>query len=158
ANVIARVIQLAETAAVYARRRERTMFGDDVWALIEQGRMITAEEYINAQRLRTLFRREFDALWQKIDILAAPSTPVTAPRLEETTVQIGAQEEDTRLASTRLTRPINLVGEPALSLPCGKDSLGLPIGLQLIGAPFSEPRLLQVAKMIELTLDGPAGQ
>jgi aspartyl-tRNA(Asn)/glutamyl-tRNA(Gln) amidotransferase subunit A len=158
ANVIARVIQLAETAAVYDRHRHSTMFGDDVWALIEQGRMIAAEEYINAQRLRTLFRREFDALWQKIDILATPSTPVTAPLLEETTVQIGAQEEDTRLASTRLTRPINLIGEPALSLPCGKDSLGLPIGLQLIGKPFSEPRLLQVAKMIELALDGPAGQ
>jgi aspartyl-tRNA(Asn)/glutamyl-tRNA(Gln) amidotransferase subunit A len=158
ANVIARVIQLAETAAVYTRQRNRTMFGDDVWALIEQGRMITAEEYINAQRLRTLFRREFDALWQKIDILAAPSTPVTAPLLEEITVQIGAKEEDTRLASTRLTRPVNLIGEPALSLPCGKDSLGLPIGLQLIGAPFSEPKLLQIARMLELALAGPTGQ
>jgi aspartyl-tRNA(Asn)/glutamyl-tRNA(Gln) amidotransferase subunit A len=134
------------------------MFGDDVWTLIEQGRLIAAEEYINAQRFRTLLRREFDALWQKIDILAAPSTPVTAPLLDETTVQIGSKQEDTRLASTRLTRPINLLGEPALSLPCGKDSLGLPIGMQLIGAPFSEPRLLQIAKMLELALDGPAGQ
>jgi len=152
ANVVARVIQLAETAAVYARHRDRTMFGNDVWGLIEQGRMIAAEEYINAQRLRTLFRREFDALWQKIDILAAPSTPVTAPLLEETTVQIGAKEEDTRMASTRLARSINLIGEPALSLPCGKDSLGLPIGMQLIGAPFSEPKLLQAAKMLEASV------
>jgi aspartyl-tRNA(Asn)/glutamyl-tRNA(Gln) amidotransferase subunit A len=158
ANIAARVIQLAETAAIYARHRDRTMFGDDVWTLIEQGRLIAAEEYINAQRFRTLLRREFDALWQKIDILAAPSTPVTAPLLDETTVQIGSKQEDTRLASTRLTRPINLLGEPALSLPCGKDSLGLPIGMQLIGAPFSEPRLLQIAKMLELALDGPAGQ
>jgi aspartyl-tRNA(Asn)/glutamyl-tRNA(Gln) amidotransferase subunit A len=158
ANIAARVIQLAETAAIYARHRDRAMFGDDVWTLIEQGRMIAAEEYINAQRFRTLLRREFDALWQKIDILAAPSTPVTAPLLEETRVQIGAKEEDTRLASTRLTRPINLVGEPALSMPCGKDSLGLPMGMQLIGAPFGEPRLLQIAKMLELALHGPAGQ
>lgn len=150
ANVVARVIQLAETAAVYARHRDRTMFGDDVWGLIEQGRMIAAEEYINAQRLRTLFRREFDTLWQKIDILAAPSTPVTAPLLEETTVQIDAKEEDTRLASTRLTRPINLIGEPALSLPWGEDAGGLPIGMQLIGPPFGEPKLLQIAKMLEL--------
>jgi aspartyl-tRNA(Asn)/glutamyl-tRNA(Gln) amidotransferase subunit A len=158
ANVVARVIQLAETAAVYARHRDRTMFGNDVWGLIEQGRLIAADVYINAQRLRTLFRREFDALWQKIDILAAPSTPVTAPLLEETTVHIGANEEDTRLASTRLTRPVNLIGEPALSLPCGKDASGLPIGMQLIGPPFGEPKLLQIAKMLELALDGPAGQ
>jgi aspartyl-tRNA(Asn)/glutamyl-tRNA(Gln) amidotransferase subunit A len=158
ANIAARVIQLAETAAVYARQRDRAMFGDDVWTLIEQGRMIAAEEYINAQRFRTLLRREFDALWQGIDILAAPSTPVTAPLLEETAVQIGATKEDARLASTRLTRPINFVGEPALSMPCGKDSLGLPIGMQLIGPPFGEPKLLQTAKMLELALHGPAGQ
>jgi aspartyl-tRNA(Asn)/glutamyl-tRNA(Gln) amidotransferase subunit A len=151
-NIAARVIQLAETAAVYARHRDRTMFGNDVWGLIEQGRMITAEEYINAQRLRTLFRREFDALWQKIDILAAPSTPITAPLLEETTVRIGAKEEDTRMASTRLARAINLIGEPALSLACGKDSSGLPIGMQLIGAPFTEPKLLQAAKMLEASV------
>jgi aspartyl-tRNA(Asn)/glutamyl-tRNA(Gln) amidotransferase subunit A len=157
-NLTARVIQLAETAAVYARHRDRTMFGNDVWGLIEQGRMIPAEEYINAQRLRTLFRREFDALWQKIDILAAPSTPITAPLLDEATVHIGAKEEDTRMATTRLARSINLIGEPALSLPCGKDSNGLPIGMQLIGAPFSEPKLLQAAKMLELAFDGPIGQ
>jgi len=158
ANIAARVIQLAETAAIYARYRDRAMFGDDVWTLIEQGRMIAAEEYINAQRFRTLLRREFDALWQKIDILAAPSTPVTAPLLEETRVQIGAKEEDARLASTRLTRPINFVGEPALSMPCGKDSLSLPMGMQLIGPPFGEPRLLQIAKMLELAFHGPGGQ
>jgi aspartyl-tRNA(Asn)/glutamyl-tRNA(Gln) amidotransferase subunit A len=157
ANIAARVIQLAETAAIYARQRDRAMFGDDVWTLIEQGRMIAAEEYINAQRFRTLLRREFDGLWQKIDILAAPSTPVTAPLLEETEVQIGAKKEDARLASTRLTRPINLAGEPALSMPCGKDSDGLPIGMQLIGPPFGEPKLLQIAKMLELA-HGPTGQ
>jgi len=67
-------------------------------------------------------------------------------------VQVGANEEDTRIASTRLARAINLVGEPALSLPCGTDSAGLPIGMQLIGAPFTEPKLLQVAKALESAL------
>jgi aspartyl-tRNA(Asn)/glutamyl-tRNA(Gln) amidotransferase subunit A len=151
ANLVARTIQLAETAAVYACHRDRSLFGDDVWALIEQGRMIAADMYINAQRLRTLFRREFDALWRTIDILAAPTTPITAPLLDATTVQIGPNEENTRMASTRLVRSINLVGEPALSLPCGKDATGLPIGMQLIGAPFSEPKLLQIAKLLEST-------
>jgi aspartyl-tRNA(Asn)/glutamyl-tRNA(Gln) amidotransferase subunit A len=152
ANIVARTIQLAETAAVYARHRDRSLFGDDVWALIEQGRMIRADMYINAQRLRTLFRREFDALWRNIDILAAPTTPITAPLLDAATVQIGANEENTRMASTRLVRSINLVGEPALSLPCGNDAAGLPIGMQLIGPPFSEPKLLQVAKKLEAAL------
>jgi aspartyl-tRNA(Asn)/glutamyl-tRNA(Gln) amidotransferase subunit A len=47
---------------------------------------------------------------------------------------------------------VNLIGEPALSLQCGKDSLGLPIGMQLIGAPFSEPKLLQAAKLLEASV------
>ena len=115
--------------------------------------MIAGYDYVNAQRVRTLFRREFDALWRKIDILAGPSTPITAPLSEAATVQIGENQEDTRMASTRLARGINLVGEPALSLPCGKDSSGLPIGMQLISAPFTEPRLLQVAKALEAALN-----
>jgi aspartyl-tRNA(Asn)/glutamyl-tRNA(Gln) amidotransferase subunit A len=77
---------------------------------------------------------------------------MTAPLSEAATVRIGANEEDTRMASTRLVRAINLVGEPALSLPCGKDPSGLPIGMQLVSAPFTEPKLLQVAKMLEAAL------
>jgi aspartyl-tRNA(Asn)/glutamyl-tRNA(Gln) amidotransferase subunit A len=152
ANIVARTILFAESAAVYAQHKDRSLFGNDVWALLEQGRMIAGHAYVNAQRVRTLFRREFDALWQKVDILATPSTPITAPPSDAATVQVGANEEDTRIASTRLARAINLIGEPALSLPCGTDSTGLSIGMQLIGAPFTEPRLLQIAKALELAL------
>jgi aspartyl-tRNA(Asn)/glutamyl-tRNA(Gln) amidotransferase subunit A len=152
ANIVARTILFAESAAVYAQHKDRSLFGNDVWALLEQGRMIAGHAYVNAQRVRTLFRREFDALWQKVDILATPSTPITAPLSDAATVRVGANEEDTRIASTRLARAINLIGEPALSLPCGTDSTGLSIGMQLIGAPFTEPRLLQIAKALELAL------
>lgn len=149
ANVAARVVQMAETAALYAHCTDPAMFGPDVWALIQQGKMIAGHEYVNAQRIRTLFRREFDALWKKVDVLVTPATPVSAPRIEEDTVQIGPYREDTRLASTRLVRAINFIGEPALSMPCGKTAAGLPIGLQLISPPFSEPKLLQIAKAVE---------
>jgi aspartyl-tRNA(Asn)/glutamyl-tRNA(Gln) amidotransferase subunit A len=149
ANAAARIVQLSEVASLYANYTDAALFGDDVWALIQQGKMIAAHEYVNAQRIRTLFRRDFDALWQKIDILVGPTTPIAAPRINEVTVQIGSQQENTRMASTRLVRAINFVGEPALSMPCGKTCNGLPIGLQLIGPPFSEPRLLQIAEAVE---------
>ncbi len=152
ANAAARIVQLSEVASLYANYTASALFGDDVWALIHQGKMIAAHEYVNAQRIRTLFRRDFDALWQKIDILAGPTTPVAAPRIDEVTVQIGSQQENTRMASTRLVRAINFLGEPALSMPCGKTSIGLPIGLQLIARPFTEPRLLQIARTLEPAL------
>jgi aspartyl-tRNA(Asn)/glutamyl-tRNA(Gln) amidotransferase subunit A len=152
ANAAARVVQLSEVASLYAHYTDSALFGDDVWALIQQGKMIAAHEYVNAQRIRTLFRRDFDALWEKIDILAGPTTPVTAPRIEQVTVQIGSQQENTRMASTRLVRAINFLGEPALSMPCGTSRTGLPIGLQLIGRPFTDSKLLQIARALEPTL------
>ncbi len=150
-NAAARTVQLSETAALYAQQTDPKLFGEDVWLLIQQGKLIAAHDYVNAQRLRTLFRREFDALWQNIDVLAAPTTPIAAPRLEALTVKTGATEEDTRIACTRLVRAINYLGEPALSMPCGKTTGGLPIGLQLISAPFSEAALLRIASVIEMT-------
>ncbi len=155
-NAAARIVQLSETAAIYANYTNASLFGADVWALIQQGKMIAAHEYVNGQRIRTLLRQEFDALWEKIDLLVTPTTPTTAPRLDETRVKIGHDDEDTRMASTRLVRAINFTGEPALSMPCGKTAGGLPIGLQLISAPFTEPRLLQIAKTLESNLDSAA--
>lgn len=148
-NTVGRIVQMAETAALYVNHRDPAEFGADVWALVEQGRRLAAHEYVNAQRIRALFRRDFDALWQQVDLLVTPTTPITAPLITEDLVQIGSVLEDTRLATTRLVRSINLLGEPALSLPCGKAANGMPVGLQLISAPFTEPRLLQIGKTLE---------
>ena len=151
-NAVARVIQLAEAASVYIRHTDPQLFGPDVWALLEQGRMIAGHEYVSAQRLRTLFCREFDRVWRTVDLLAAPTTPVAAPLKDAAVVRIGSQEEDVRMASTRLVRPINCLGLPAISLPCGTTSEHLPVGLQLIAAPFEEPNLIAVAKLAEIVL------
>jgi aspartyl-tRNA(Asn)/glutamyl-tRNA(Gln) amidotransferase subunit A len=148
-NTAARIVQLAEVASLYADRNDPALFGRDVWALIQQGKMIAGHEYVNAQRLRTLFCEDFDLLWRNIDVLVAPATPITAPGLDEVDVQIGGEQENARMASTRLVRAINYLGNPALSMPCGKTASGLPIGLQLISAPFTEPKLLQIARALE---------
>jgi len=151
-NTAALMVQLPEASSLYERHTDARQFGNDVWLLIQQGKLIPAHEYVNAQRLRTLFRQDFDALWEKIDVLATPTTPIVAPGVGETTVQIGAVRENTRMATTRLVRAINYLGNPALSLPCGKTVAGLPVGLQLIGAPSSDPKLLQVGRAVEASV------
>ncbi len=148
-NATARMVQLAETAAIYVEHIDKSQFGDDVWALLEQGRMIMGHEYVNAQRMRTLFRRQFDELWTKVDVLVGPTTPMTAPRQDQVNVTIQGREENVRMAATRLVRAINLLGEPALSIPCGQGSDGMPIGLQLVAAPFAEKTLIKVGKSLE---------
>lgn len=148
-NAVARIVQMGETSALFANLTDSTQFGADVWSLIQQGKEIAAHEYVNAQRLRTLFRRSFDAIWRQVDFLLLPATPITAPLLTEDSVLIEGKATDVRLASTSLVRSWNLTGEPAISLPCSKLQNELPLGLQIVGAPFSEPGLLQVAQRLE---------
>jgi aspartyl-tRNA(Asn)/glutamyl-tRNA(Gln) amidotransferase subunit A len=149
-NAIGRVILLSEASAVmepYLAQRER--FGPDVLALLDQGRLLPATDYVNAQRLRRIFQAEYRKLWEQVDCLFTPTSPITAPRIGQTVTRIDGQEEDIRLASTRLVRGINVLGLPALSLPCGQDSAGMPIGLQIIGKPFAEALILRVGQALE---------
>jgi aspartyl-tRNA(Asn)/glutamyl-tRNA(Gln) amidotransferase subunit A len=124
-NAVARLILMSEASSLMEPFLDRRgMFGSDVLALFDQGRLISATDYINAQRLRRLMQREFRAVWEAVDCLFTPTAPMGAPKIGESTVQMGGETEDVRLASTRLVRAINLLGLPALSLPCGLDQKG----------------------------------
>ncbi len=155
-NQISRIILLAEAAAVMQPYFERRgQFGEDVRLLLEQGMLLSATDYIQAQRLRRLMRDEYRRIWREVDCLFTPTTPMAAPRLGLSTIDWSDGPEDLRLAATRFVRALNMFGWPALSLPCGKDPAGLPLGLQIVGPPFSEARLLRVAAALEQRLPAP---
>ncbi len=143
-NVISRVILLAEASALmepYLHRRDD--FGADVIALFDQGRLLAATDYVNAQRLRRVYQREWAKVWDRVDCIFTPTTPLVAPRIGESAVEIDGVAEDIRLASTRLVRAINVLGLPAISVPLPVN--GLPIGLQIIGRPFAESDVVSMA-------------
>lgn len=149
-NTVGRVILMAEASArmgPYLDRREQ--FGADVRALLNQGRMLPATDYVNAQRLRRIYQRQFRQVFTRIDCLLTPTTPMGAPRIGQATVSLSGVEEDTRLAATRLVRAVNVLGLPAISIPCGLDGRGMPLGAQLIGRSFEEATLLRVAASLE---------
>jgi aspartyl-tRNA(Asn)/glutamyl-tRNA(Gln) amidotransferase subunit A len=149
-NAVARVILLAEASAMMEPRLEpRQNFGPDVLALLDQGRLLPATDYVNAQRLRRKIRREFEKLWSAVDCLFLPTTPSTAPEIGARTVRLGGYEEDVRLAATRLVRGINALGYPALSMPCGLSESGLPIGGQIVGPAFEEALILRIGAALE---------
>ncbi len=149
-NLVARVIVQSEAAALMERYLDRReLFGADVLALLEQGRLLSATDYLNAQRLRRMMQREFHGIWNHCDCLLTPCTPTGAPRLGATTIAVGPEEEDVRLASTRLVRAVNLLGLPALSAPCGFTAQRLPLGIQIIGQAFEEALVLRVGQAIE---------
>jgi len=157
-NVVGRIAQLSEVSALLARYLERRAdFGPDVLTLVEQGRLIPATDYLNAQRLRRVLARDFSRIWTHLDCVMTPATAITAPKIGEMTVSFGSVTEDVRTAATRLVRPFNVLGWPALALPCGFSSAGLPIGLQLVGPPQQEDTLLQAGAALEDAL-GIAGR
>ena len=154
-NAVARVVLLAEASAMAGPAlARRELFGGDVLALFDQGRLVPATDYIDAQRLRKIMRRDFHRIWNEIDCLMTPTTPNVAPKIGDTTVRLGGRDEDVRLATTRLVRGINALGYPALSLPCGISGGGLPIGVQIVGAAFAEATVLRLGAALE---DGGVG-
>ena len=99
--------------------------------------------YAKAQKVRTLIRRDFDAAFEKCDVLAAPTSPSVAFPLGDKTGDPIAM----KLADV-CTIPVNMAGLPALSVPCGFEK-GLPIGLQLIGKLLDESTILRAAHAYE---------
>ena len=147
-NTISRMILLVEAAALlepYAGRRGD--FGADVIPLLDQGRLIRATDYVNAQRVRRVLQREWARVWDEVDLIFTPTAPIFAPKIGEMEVEIAGVGEDVRLASTRFLRGMNILGYPALSVPL--KSAELPVGLQIIGRPFAEAAVLGAGGFIE---------
>ena len=104
--------------------------------------------YGQAQKVRTLIKRDFEKVFESLDLIAAPAAPNTAFRIgEHTDDPLAMYLEDI------FTLPANLAGVPALSFPVGFDSHGLPIGMQLMGPQFHEAALLQAAHAYQQMTD-----
>jgi aspartyl-tRNA(Asn)/glutamyl-tRNA(Gln) amidotransferase subunit A len=124
-------------------------YGEDVRKRLEMGREVRAVDYLNAFAVKREIEKEFQAAFARVDAIIAPALPIAAPRIGENELMIEGEKETVRSALVRLNRPANLTGDPAISIPCGFTRAGLPIGLQLIGAHWSEARLLAIALAYE---------
>jgi aspartyl-tRNA(Asn)/glutamyl-tRNA(Gln) amidotransferase subunit A len=117
----------------------------DVRERLRAGAFVSATQYVQAQRLRTLVRDEVTAVLRRVDVLLSPVTSIVAAAVGQTEVTIEHETHDVRSALTRFTRHFNLSGHPACSVPCGFTAAGLPIGMQIIGRAFDEATVLRVA-------------
>jgi aspartyl-tRNA(Asn)/glutamyl-tRNA(Gln) amidotransferase subunit A len=126
-------------------------YGEDVRTRIEMGEKVTAVDYLRALELREKFIAGFHLalIENEVDVIVAPTTPITAPRIGEEKISIDGQEQSTRALLLRNNRPANLGGVPAISVPCGLTPRGLPVGLQFIAGVTEEPLLLELAARFE---------
>jgi aspartyl-tRNA(Asn)/glutamyl-tRNA(Gln) amidotransferase subunit A len=113
------------------------------------GQFVLGRDYSKALKVQRLIKEEYARVLQDVDVLVTPAAPVAAWRIDTETVVLHGKTYAVRGPgagmTARCTSPSNATGLPAMSIPCGFTSAGLPIGLQLIGRPFDEARLFQIA-------------
>ena len=136
---------LAETYEYHARNlRERPeAYRENLRPRVYMGALFSGADYLRAQRLRERFRREVDALFQRVDLLVFPGQMTPALRFEDFPMTGLAP------ASLRYTAPWNLLGLPAVVVPCGFNREGLPVSIQIVGRAFDDATVLRLARAYE---------
>ena len=137
-----RTKEYGDLHSMYKKTRSEG-FGSEVKRRIMLGSFVLSSGYYDAYYLKALktkalIKQEFDKAFEKYDIILAPAAPTTAPLLGSS-----LQDPIKMYLSDIYTISANLAGIPGLSIPCGKDKMGLPIGMQLIGGCFQEKTLLR---------------
>jgi len=112
------------------------------------GGLIPASWYIQAQRFRTWYRDRLGELFDKVDIIIAPTTPYPATAIGQKTMAIDGKEVLLRPNLGLYTQPLSFIGLPVLSVPIQRTN-SLPVGVQLIAAPDKEALILRVAALLE---------
>ncbi|MFE2460355.1 amidase [Streptomyces sp. NPDC059402] len=138
-----------------ALRATPDLYAADVRVLLEAGALTSAGDYLRAQRARTMMRDAWARMLDGVDVLAAPTVPMTAAETGRETVEwADGTTESVSDAYVRLCAPANITGVPALTLPVGHDRAGLPIGMQLMGRPFHDATVLRVGRVYEESVAG----
>jgi aspartyl-tRNA(Asn)/glutamyl-tRNA(Gln) amidotransferase subunit A len=145
-----RTLQGAEAYAFHAEfvARSPELYQPETLRRIRTGENVSPEALLKSRRELEDARRDVAAVFSNVDLLVTPTTPIPAPTIAEL-----QQNPDLlrprELLLLRNTRPANVWGLPAISIPCGFTSTGLPIGLQIIGPHWGEAAVLRLAEAYE---------
>ena len=145
AAVANRLMTQVDGAVVHRERLEShpEMFGNDVRRRLEAGAATPLADYVQARRLQAEVRRRCEELFDTVELLVLPTTPVAAPTIQ------GYDGVSRAGQLTPFTAPFNLAGVPAMSVPCGFSSEGLPVGLQIVSGAWREALVLAAGHAFE---------
>ncbi len=149
ARAAAYVITATEGAALHLERlrKQANDFDPAVRDRLIAGAMVPSTLVVKAQIFRRWYREQVLALFKDCDVILAPSTPVTAPKLGQQNFTLDGVEMPVRANMGLYTQPISFIGLPVVAVPVALKPL--PIGLQIIAAPWREEVALRVAYALE---------
>ena len=153
ARAAAFLITMSQAATLHLERL-RTREADFDPAVSERliaGAMLPAAWVDKAQRFRRAYRDEVMKLFQHVDVILAPSTPMRAPKIGQKTAMFGGVEMPVRPNLGIFTQPISFIGLPTVAIPIAMEGQRLPLGIQAIAAPWREDFALRVARQLEKT-------
>ena len=131
----------------------REDYGPDTLYRTLAGQFVLGRDYSKAMKVQRIIKEERSRVLQDVDFLVTPTTPMPAPRIDATTIEVDGKAQKVRGPGSghvsRNTSPENATGFPAITVPCGFSELGLPIGLQFIGRPWEEGNLFRIAHVYE---------
>jgi len=156
ARAAAFLITNAESGSLHLDRlrTQARDFDPDTRDRFLAGAMLPAGWYINAQRYRRQFEDEMRRIFASVDVILAPSTPMSAPKLGQKTMRLGEREVPLRPNIGIFTQPISFIGLPVAAVPVAGTG-PMPYGVQVISKPWREDLCLRVAAAIEATGIGP---
>jgi aspartyl-tRNA(Asn)/glutamyl-tRNA(Gln) amidotransferase subunit A len=141
-----RSLQMAESYAYHAENvaRNPELYNPETLRRIRSGEKVSAAEYIQRKRELDEARHAIRSIFAEVDLVVTPTTPIPAPAIADLKADAAALRP-AELILLRNTRPFNVWGLPAISLPCGFTENGLPIGLQIAGPSWREDLVLRLA-------------
>ena len=150
-----RISAMADAVVTHEQflKSHREDYGPDVLYRTIPGQFVLGKDYSKSLKVQCLIQNEYARVMQQVDFLVTPTAPVPAPRIDAKYIKLNGEDHRVRGPGSSLisrnTSPMNAVGLPAITVPCGVTEAGLPIGVQFITGPFEEGLLFQVADCYE---------
>lgn len=140
----------AEAYAYHAEnvKKNPELYQPETLKRIRAGEDVTTAAYIQARRQVDQYRHTIRKVFETVDLLVTPTTPVPPFTISELLADMDNLRTK-EILTLRNTRPFNILGLPSISVPCGFTRAGLPIGLQISGAPWAEGNVLRLAHAYE---------
>jgi aspartyl-tRNA(Asn)/glutamyl-tRNA(Gln) amidotransferase subunit A len=122
------------------------LYGRYTRTMIARGALVNGPDYVQAQRFRAYFKKAVATAMADVDVLVTPTATTPAEKISEMDMQ-------RRLLGPSFTGMWNLIGLPALAVPCGFSSTGLPLSMQIVGKPFDEATVLRAGDAYQRLVD-----